>query len=1412
MNTLIATTEGLDRVDKARKRKGWNKTGWHWNDNESDKVSKSTLDRFWAQKSIRHDNFVSICHKVGIDDWESIADLGIVEPISHIVLAPSLQVSRELEVLATQMQGWFKALRYQFEPHHKSTDIYFEWLIRISAPPRKFIRVVVQGINDEIGLNHLISLRTSVTQHKADEGWLVTNSRISPSVLKELETSYSSSFRLLCFTFDDLIDRDADFNPYIQWLEEKVTSMNIDRYYIPLSCTKEELDITTQRPIDSAIPYDDIDKYINEWLDSDCSEHISIIGEFGTGKTWFTLHYTWECLKRYREEIKRGFKRPRLPLLIPLKDYSRAINVENVLADFFYSQHNIRLNKDEFDMLNKMGKILIIFDGFDEMANKTDTQIIANNFAELAKVVVPGSKVILTSRVECFPNADFRIEVFSGRIPASTSFSQQDILLRFETLKLSLFTEEQVRQLLSLHTSTSIINRIMKNSHLLDLFKRPIMVDLVLEALPEIEKLEIPDLARVYLYAVRNKMNREIDTQRTFTSLADKLYFMCEVSWEMLSTDRSSLNYRDFPGQLKRLFGQQLRESYNLDYWQYDMMRTTILVRDYDGNYTPAHRSLLEFFVAYKFAAELGLLTDDFVSISRWDVPKSKLSHSYKWSEYWQRSSDREKIPYLTRFEQESLENLGNTFGKFPLTVFSRILIDLLISIASPCSDSLLNFVQQNSRQRNLDTDFTSGNIVTILINYQRDILKEIDLKYSILRGADLENAYLINTNLAGANLDKTIFAKYLGEPVYTATFSPDLKWLVTGSEDGIIRLWSTDNWQEKFVFENAHSRCHITALAWSPDVNKIVSGDEYGQLKIWDVNLKQGKITENLVSSRDHGGRIRAIVWSYNSEHIVSAGTSKEIKIWDIKSDIPVKILIGHESTIRAIAWSPDNMQIATASRDKTIKIWDINSDFPARTLTGHENWVRTVLWDGDRIISAGDDNVIRIWDVLTGNCIRILQGHDDIIRTIAFSPDRQKIISGSDDTTLKLWNINTGKCLLTCDGHKDSIKTVAWSPNGNRLYSSSSDKTVKVWRASNGSCISTLPDTWGSNSTQNLAENFGSDPIDSCNFTVFGDEATLKSIAWSPDNLKIVTGSRDKTLKVWDVETGKCLAVLFGHESTVRAVAWSPDGKRILSGSRDKTLKIWNSITYKEIRHINASDEWIRAVAWSPDSKKIVSGGDDCTSKIWDANTGEFIQELTGHTKPVRSVAWSPDGTRLLSASDDKTLRIWNASTGKLIQKLAGHKNWVRGAMWSPDGAKIVSTGRDRSIQVWDAIAGNSLFAFPEKHQSAIRSVAWSPNGKYIVSGSDDYAVNVWDVNKQEFIRSLQHDHFVTTVAWSPDSTKFASGSRDKTVKIWDAVTYKCLLKLSNQIYAGMNIKDAIGLTSSQIENLKFLGASDR
>jgi predicted NACHT family NTPase len=562
-----------------------------------------------------------------------------------------------IDYLAQQARTWFKTLGYRFESHDIQAEDCFEWIINVPAR-RGYDRIFVLGVEGEAKVAHVDVLRRAVDEHKTDEGWLVVALRKSPAACAKVEEEENRD--LFCYTFDALLDEHADFSGYFDWLEAEVKHRGIDWMYVPLACTQEEFDPVTKNKIGEG-RYDAsngwIDGYVDRWLDDPSKEHISILGEFGTGKTWFALHYAWTTLQRYRQAKERGTKRPRLPLVIPLRDYAKAVSVESLFSEFFFRKYEIPVpGYSAFEQLNRMGKLLLIFDGFDEMAARVDRQEMINNFWELARVVVPGAKVILTCRTEHFPEAKEGRALLSAELQASTAKLTGESP-QFEVLELEKFDDDQIRQVLSFRAKKpDTVERVMDNPQLLDLARRPVMTELIIDALHDVESGKPVDLSRVYLYAVRRKMERDIKSERTFTSLADKLYFLCELSWEMFSTDRMSLNYRQFPDHIRRLFGPAVQEQKDLDHWHHDMMAQTMLIRNAHGDYTPAHRSLLEFFAAYKFAAELGVLASDFTEVARRQshVDNEASSEDYTWSEYFRREIDEHNqvklIPPLRTF------------------------------------------------------------------------------------------------------------------------------------------------------------------------------------------------------------------------------------------------------------------------------------------------------------------------------------------------------------------------------------------------------------------------------------------------------------------------------------------------------------------------------------------------------------------------------------------------------------------------------------------------------------------------------------------------------------------------------------------------------------------------------------------
>ncbi|MFM6815917.1 MAG: trypsin-like peptidase domain-containing protein [Dolichospermum sp.] len=193
------------------------------------------------------------------------------------------------------------------------------------------------------------------------------------------------------------------------------------------------------------------------------------------------------------------------------------------------------------------------------------------------------------------------------------------------------------------------------------------------------------------------------------------------------------------------------------------------------------------------------------------------------------------------------------------------------------------------------------------------------------------------------------------------------------------------------------------------------------------------------------------------------------------------------------------------------------------------------------------------------------------------------------------------------------------------------------------------------------------------------------VRSVAISADGRTLVSGSMNKTMNIWNLETGELIRTLSGHSSSFDSVAISPDGKTLASGSFDKTIKIWNLGTGQLIRTLSGHSYSVQSVAISADGQTLVSGSGDETIKIWNLGTGELIRTLSGHSKSVNSVAWSPDGRTLASGSGDNTIKIWDGRTGNLLGTLSGHSYSVSSVAWSPGGRTLASGSWDNTIKIW-------------------------------------------------------------------------------------------------------------------------------
>lgn len=707
--------------------------------------------------------------------------------------------------LSNEVREWFAAVEYRILREIESGPAEFVWLVRVPAR-RGYDTAVVVGKSGELSAPDVTRAAELVTTHHASEGWVIVPQRIS----KAARAADEQLDQVYCYTLDELIDESADFEPYLEWLEREVRAREIDQRFVPPSCVKDEPDRRTGRiAARSFYPWREggLGHYVRSWLDDDAKEHLSILGEFGMGKSWFSLHFAWTVAQEWRAAKASGRKRPRLPLVIPLRDYAKAVSLESLFSEFFFRKHEILPGGyGVFEALNRMGRLLLIFDGFDEMAARVDRQAMINNFWELARAVVPGSKVLLTCRTEHFPEAREGRDVLSARLVASTQALSGEPP-QFEVVELQPFDDEQVGELLDRLTTGPTKDAILQNQDLVDLMRRPVMADLVLSALPVIERGAKVDISRVYLYAVQHKIDADIRAERTFTSLADKVYFLCELSAYMLEESIFSINYRTIPDHIRACFGPAVQEQRDLDHWHYDMLGQTMLVRNSEGDYSPAHRSLLEFFAAYKMAAELGVMNEDFMALIGSVRPAGE--PTFTWSELPSVAADERAA--ASGWRAQNLQQLAES----SVNVDTPAVFDLMAPmLTANALEPLVEHLRSTAALSDIHTTALGANLIEIIARIDPDTLRGrkldgVDLRSAqldrsdvgmslagcSLRGARFESADLEDVDLAGADLTGARFAgaEYLGferSAVHTLSSRGDSP-IACLTRDGRIYLWT---------------------------------------------------------------------------------------------------------------------------------------------------------------------------------------------------------------------------------------------------------------------------------------------------------------------------------------------------------------------------------------------------------------------------------------------------------------------------------------------------------------------------------------------------------------------------------------------------------------------------------------------
>jgi len=569
-------------------------------------------------------------------------------------------------------------------------------------------------------------------------------------------------------------------------------------------------------------------------------------------------------------------------------------------------------------------------------------------------------------------------------------------------------------------------------------------------------------------------------------------------------------------------------------------------------------------------------------------------------------------------------------------------------------------------------------------------------------------------------------------DAVESVAFSPDGKYVVSGSWDNTARVWETATGNE--IARMTHDD-KVSSVAFSPDGKFVVSGSWDNTARVWET------ATGNEIARMTQDRSVFSVAFSPDGKFVVSGGADNSVRVWETATGNEIARMT-HGPEVYSVAVSPDGKYVVSGGYDGTARVWETATGNEIARMT-HDGWVSSVAFspDGKFVVSGSQDSrdgTARVWETATGNEIARMT-YDGWVDSVAFSPDGKVVVSGGCDElgnnfsckkgSARVWETATGNEIARVT-HDERVSSVAFSPGGKFVVSGSGDGTARVWETATG---------------DEIVRMTHDDAVESVAFSPDGDEIVsmthndaVESVAFSPDGKFVVAGRCDKLVKfgagfsctkgsasVWETATGNKI-VRMTHDAPVNSVAFSPDGKFVVAGSLDFnqfTVSVSEITTGDEIARMT-HDGWVYSVAFSPDGKFVVAGSVGGTVRVWEITTGNEIARMT-HDDAVESVAFSPDGKFVVSGGADNSVRVWEITTGNEIARMT-HDDAVNSVAFSPDGKFVVAGSGDGTARVWEIATGNEVTRMT--HDDEVSSVAFSLDGRYVYSGSGDGIAHIW------------------------------------------------------------------------------------
>ncbi len=663
-------------------------------------------------------------------------------------------------------------------------------------------------------------------------------------------------------------------------------------------------------------------------------------------------------------------------------------------------------------------------------------------------------------------------------------------------------------------------------------------------------------------------------------------------------------------------------------------------------------------------------------------------------------------------------------------------------------------------------------------------------------------------------------------ELVYALALSPNGQWLASGSFDKTVRLWDLASGQliKTFAGPAGHQN-QVLSVQFSPDQRILASSGSDNVIKFWDVPV-QGALRQ----FAGHEAEIQAVAVSPDGARLATASSDQTVRLWNVADGKALHVCGGHVGPVLALAFSANGQMLASVGQDLMLRLWNAADGQPLAVAGAHAAPITGVAFtpNGQQAVTVSQDGWLKLWQLPLQPSRILNPPHQAPVQSLALSGDGKSLASGSTDKTVRIVNLANGNTERVITAPSE-VNWIGWSQASPLLVTGHAGQKYHFWNAADGAAWGAFSPTGGPITAQAMdakgtlfltgdgqghlrAWHWDVQKIQPGNPLSVPHPDAISACVLASEGKIILTGGADKIIRRWNLAANRAQpeAQFAGMEAAVTALAVRPNLQRLVSGSADGTLAVWDDKQPVILAQMGVHQQPITGIVLLPNLDEVITASQDGFLKRWSLPTP---QQLFAHPQPVQQMMLNGDGSLMLTLAGDQHVRLWNLANGQIekgyplptpaIKAMAFHAAsnrfaWIAAdktvhvhalaegkeekkldplaydpiaLAFSPDGNTLAVAGADHPIRLITWSDGKEVRVL-EGHGGPVQQLLFHPSQPRLLSQGADQQVIVWNLADGQIAAKLAHPAPLIESSLSTDGGTLATLAQDKIVRLWNPV----------------------------------------